>query len=128
MTPGKVVMRNELCELIRYTPTTPEVHERPILLVPPWINKLYIVDLQPANSIVKYLTDAGFTTYIISWRNPDSSMANVSMEDYVRIGLTHARAPSRSKRTRRRSTSSVIAWAGRSSPSIWRIWPPGATN
>ena len=85
-TPGKVVLRNELCELIRYTPTTPQVHERPILFVPPWINKFYILDLQPANSVVKYLTDAGYTTYIISWRNPDSSMAGISMDDYIRIG------------------------------------------
>jgi polyhydroxyalkanoate synthase len=85
-TPGKVVYRNELIELIQYAPTTPSVAQRPIVIVPPWINKYYVLDLQPANSVVKYLTDSGFTTFIISWRNPDASMAEYGMDEYRRLG------------------------------------------
>jgi polyhydroxyalkanoate synthase len=85
-TPGSVVYRNELMELIQYAPATPTVATRPIVIIPPWINKYYILDLQPSNSVLKYLVDNGFTTFVISWRNPDPSMAAVSMEDYLRDG------------------------------------------
>lgn len=85
-TPGKVVYRNSLIELIQYAPSTPTVAERPIVIVPPWINKYYVLDLQPANSVIKYLVDSGQTTFTISWRNPDASMAEYGMEDYLREG------------------------------------------
>lgn len=85
-TAGSVVYRNELIELIQYAPSTPAVATRPLVIVPPWINKYYVLDLQPANSIVKYLVDSGFTTFVISWRNPDESMAGFTMEDYLREG------------------------------------------
>ncbi len=85
-TAGSVVYRNELMELIQYGPSTPTVAKRPIVIVPPWINKYYVLDLQPANSIVKYLVDNGFTMFMISWRNPDVSMAQLTMEDYLREG------------------------------------------
>ncbi|MEO7038423.1 MAG: class I poly(R)-hydroxyalkanoic acid synthase [Candidatus Elarobacter sp.] len=91
-TPGKVVFRNELIELIQYTPTQPEVFARPLVIVPPWINKFYILDLQPENSFVKYALDAGRNTFVISWRNPDSSMRHLTMADYLRLGpLTASR-------------------------------------
>jgi polyhydroxyalkanoate synthase len=94
-TDGKVVFRNELIELIQYAPTQEQVYARPLVIVPPWINKFYILDLQPANSFVKYATDAGRTTFVISWRNPDPSLADLTWSDYMRLGpLTAIRVAS----------------------------------
>jgi polyhydroxyalkanoate synthase len=91
-TPGSVVFRNELIELIQYAPSTPRVHTRPLLIVPPWINKFYILDLQPSNSFIKYAVDRGLTTFVVSWRNPDASLAKLEMQDYLRLGpLTASR-------------------------------------
>jgi polyhydroxyalkanoate synthase len=91
-TPGTVIFRNELIELIQYTPSTPSVYAKPLLIVPPWINKFYILDLQPANSLIKYAVDSGMTTFVISWRNPDAALADLEMQDYLRLGpLTAAR-------------------------------------
>ncbi len=85
-TPGAVVFRNELIELIQYTPTQERIYARPLVIVPPWINKFYILDLQPANSFVKYATDAGRNTFVVSWRNPDASLAHLTWADYVKLG------------------------------------------
>ena len=85
-TKGTVVFRNELVEVIQYTPSTETVYERPLVIIPPWINKYYILDLQPANSFVKYAVDSGFQTFLISWRNPDASMAHLKFEDYLESG------------------------------------------
>ncbi len=91
-TKGKVVFRNDMMELIQYDATTEKVHERPLIVAPPWINKYYILDLQTKNSFVGHATNAGFQTFVISWRNPDASMADVTMRDYVlRGGLEAAR-------------------------------------
>ncbi len=90
MTPGKVVFQNDLLQLIQYTPTTPKVHEVPLLIVPPWINKYYILDLQPAKSFVKYAVDQGFTVFIVSWVNPDGRLSHKSFEDYMREGILAA--------------------------------------
>ena len=85
-TPGKVVFRNELMELIQYAPQTKTVHETPLLLSPPWINKYYIMDLAPGRSFAEYAVAEGHTVFAISYRNPDSSMAGVALDDYLLRG------------------------------------------
>ena len=85
--PGKVVFRNEIMELLQYDPVTDEVHERPLLIFPPWINKFYIIDLRPENSFVRWLTAQGYTVFLVSWANPDSRLAQKGFEDYMRQGI-----------------------------------------
>ena len=85
-TPGKVVFQNELMQLIQYEPSTPNVLKRPILIVPPWINKFYVLDLTPEKSFVKWCVDQGLTVFIISWVNPDGHLAKKTFEDYVLEG------------------------------------------
>ncbi|MBA2124656.1 class I poly(R)-hydroxyalkanoic acid synthase [Hyphomicrobium methylovorum] len=90
MTPGKVVFQNELLQLIQYSPTTEKVRERPLLMVPPWINKYYILDLTSAKSLIKYVVDQGFTVFIVSWVNPDERLADKTFEDYILEGILEA--------------------------------------
>lgn len=80
---GSVVERTRLYELIQYKPATDQVHETPLLIFPPWINKFYILDLKPQNSLIKWLLEQGHTLFVVSWKNPDASYADVGMEDYV---------------------------------------------
>ena len=90
VTPGKVIFRNKLIELIQYEPTTKKVFACPILFVPPWINKFYILDLTVENSFVKWAVDHGMTVFMISWVNPDKTYRNVGFEDYIKDGLLKA--------------------------------------
>lgn len=90
MTPGKVVFRNDLMELIQYAPSTPEVYRRPLLIVPPWINKFYVLDLNPAKSFVRWAVEQGLTVFVISWVNPDERHADKDFESYMHEGIVAA--------------------------------------
>jgi polyhydroxyalkanoate synthase len=86
LTPGKVIYQNELMQLIQYAPATEKVLRRPLLIVPPWINKFYILDLTPEKSFIKWCVDQGLTVFVISWVNPDGQLARKSFEEYMREG------------------------------------------
>ena len=85
--PGKVVYQNELIQLLQFSPTTEQVHEIPLLIFPPWINKFYILDLRPENSMIRWLTGQGFTVFVTSWVNPDQSLSTRTFEDYMVEGI-----------------------------------------
>lgn len=86
VTPGQVVYQNELMQLIQYDATTEEVNRRPLLLVPPWMNKYYVMDLRPGNSFIQWLVDQGHTVFVVSWVNPGKDLAHMGFEDYMRSG------------------------------------------
>ncbi|HET9230378.1 MAG TPA: class I poly(R)-hydroxyalkanoic acid synthase, partial [Vitreimonas sp.] len=86
-SPGKVVFRNRLFELLQYDPSTETVHEVPLLIFPPWINKFYILDLQPKNSMIRWLTSRGHTVFLVSWVNPDEELSTATFEDYMHDGV-----------------------------------------
>jgi len=85
-TPGKVVYQNELMQLVQYAPSTETVYKRPLLIIPPWINKFYILDLRDKNSFIKWAVDQGHTVFVISWVNPDAEHAKMNFDDYLRLG------------------------------------------
>ncbi|WP_425065784.1 PHA/PHB synthase family protein [Reyranella sp.] len=85
-SPGKVVYQNDIMQLIQYAPSTDEVYEVPLLIVPPWINKFYILDLKPENSFIKWATEQGYTVFVVSWVNPDERLAKMVFEDYMKLG------------------------------------------
>jgi polyhydroxyalkanoate synthase len=90
VTPGKVIYQNDLMQLIQYTPTTPDVLKRPLLIVPPWINKFYILDLTPEKSFIKWCVSQGLTVFVISWVNPDARLQHKDLADYMHEGPLEA--------------------------------------
>ena len=128
MTPGKVVFRNRLLEVIHYTPTQARVHATPIVIVTPWINKFYVLDLNPKKSMVRFLLDQGFDVYITSWKNPTEDMRNVSFDDYLTEGVVQivkvAQEVSRAKQVHGvgyciggAALTTYMAWANRHYPT-----------
>ena len=89
-TPGKVIFRNHMFELIQYSPSTEKVHATPLIIFPPWINKFYVLDLKEKNSLVKWIVDQGFTLFVVSWANADKTSHNIGMTDYVEDGYLTA--------------------------------------
>ncbi len=89
-TPGSVVFRNRMFELIQYTPTTAKVHKTPLVIFPPWINKFYILDLKEKNSLIKWIVDQGYTLFVVSWVNPDETYADVGLDTYIEDGYLTA--------------------------------------
>src|SRR2546428_11184628 len=89
-TPGKVVFQNDMMQLIQYQPTTAEVYKRPLLIIPPWINKYYILDLREKNSFVRWAVNEGMTLFVVSWVNPDAQLAHKDFEDYLSEGTLAA--------------------------------------
>ena len=87
VTPGKVVFQNDIFQLIQYAPSTGKVREVPLLIVPPWINKFYILDLTEQKSFIRYIVSQGFTVFVVSWVNPDQRLAHKTFEDYMREGI-----------------------------------------
>ncbi|AUM74008.1 class I poly(R)-hydroxyalkanoic acid synthase [Paracoccus jeotgali] len=85
--PGKVVRREKMYELIQFSPSTEQVHALPLVLFPPWINKYYVLDLKPENSLIRWIVDQGYTLFVVSWKNPDPSFADIGLEDYVHAYL-----------------------------------------
>lgn len=86
-TPGKVVFENELMQLIQYSPSTDKVYQRPLVIYPPWINKFYILDLSPKNSFIQWVVSKGYTVFVVSWVNPDNTLAHKSFADYMNEGV-----------------------------------------
>lgn len=120
-TPGAVVFRNELLEVIRYTPTQPKTHAEPVVIVTPWINKYYILDLNPKKSMVKYLLDQGLEVFITSWKNPDASMRDVGFDAYLERGV-HAIVETARKFTGAAKVHAVGYCIGGTALTMYMAW------
>ncbi|MET7014725.1 alpha/beta fold hydrolase [Uliginosibacterium flavum] len=120
-TPGVVVARNRMLEVIRYAPTQPKLHTKPIVIVTPWINKFYVLDLTAKKSMVRYLLDQGFDVYITSWKNPDISMKDVRFEDYITEGVDFAVSTARTLSKADQVTAAGYCIGG-TALSIYMAW------
>ena len=129
ITPGKVVYQNPLMQLIQYEPGTEKVLKRPLLIVPPWINKFYILDLNPEKSFINWAVEQGHTVFVISWVNPDENLADKSFEDYMREGIFEALdAVEQGHGRERPSMRLATASAARCSRRPWPTWRRPATR
>ncbi|KZL18440.1 alpha/beta hydrolase [Pseudovibrio sp. Ad37] len=108
VTPGKIVEQNDVCQLIQYTPTTETVLKRPLLIVPPWINKYYILDLNKEKSFIRWAVDQGHTVFVVSWINPDETQAQKSFEHYMRDGILNSLE--RIRKTTQQTTVNAIGY------------------
>ena len=121
-TPGKVIFQTDLMQLIQYAPSTAQVYRRPLMIMPPWINKFYILDLQPKNSFIKFCVDQGYTVFVLSWVNPDQALSHKSLRGlHVRGSAGGARRDRARRPASVRSMRSATAWAAR----CWRRHWPG---
>lgn len=126
LTPGAVVFQNDLIQLLQYAPTTTQVHRRPLLIVPPFINKYYILDLQPQNSFVRHCVDRGFTVFVISWRNVDASMAHLRWDDYISDGIRAAMGAVRAIQPRRELNVLGFCVGGTLLATALAVMPPAS--
>ena len=113
---GQVIFQNSLMQLIQYEPLTKQVNKTPLLIIPPWINKFYILDLQPENSMVRWMVEQGYTVFVISWVNPDTELGGKQFDDYLKEGPLAAMHASKRPPGRGKSMSSDIVWGER----CWR--------
>jgi polyhydroxyalkanoate synthase len=120
-TPGKVVFRNHLLEVIHYTPSVAKNYEKPIVIVTPWINKYYILDLTPKKSMVKYLLDQGFSVFITSWKNPDAGMRDIAFDDYMTDGISEIIAAARAI-SGAKQVNAVGYCIGGAALAAWMAW------
>jgi len=123
-----VVFQDDLMQLIQYTPATETVLQRPLLILPPWINKFYILDLRPRNSLVRYLVSQGHTVFMVSWVNPDEQLAGLEFEDYMKSGIFAALDAIEQATGEKEVNASATASAARCWPPHSAGWPNTATT